>query len=99
MRLLRYGATHAYVGEHTASLLLDYKRLLARREAADALSLRALVGEDHDVCGLRILVGAGSPLRIEAPDGAPSGPDDRSEPDNRMTNLLLKERIAHLSAC
>jgi hypothetical protein len=92
MKLLKYGLTHAYVGERTAALLLDYKRLLARRHTADALSLRALVGEDQELSALRILIGAGSPLHIEASD------DVRTEPDNRMTNLLLKERIARLSS-
>jgi hypothetical protein len=97
MKLLRYGDTNAYVGEQTAALLLDYKQLLARRDTADALSLRALVGENHDVCALRVLIGPGSPLRIETPDDLLDVPDLRNEPDNRMTDLFLKERIARLS--
>ena len=92
MKLLRYGGTHAYVGERTAALLLDYKQLLAHRDEADALSLRVLVDEDEYLCALRIFIGAGSPMQIEATD------DVRAEPDNRMTDILLKERIARHSS-
>jgi GAF domain-containing protein len=97
MKLLIYGATRAYVSDHTAALLLDYERLLARRHTADALSLRALLHDDHGLCALRILIGANSPLRIEASDDVPREHATR-EPDNRMTDLFLKERIALLSS-
>jgi hypothetical protein len=94
MKLLVYGATRAYVSDHTAALLLDYARLLARRHIADALSLRALVDEGGGQCALRILIGANSPLRIEASDDVPREQANPRELDNRMTDLLLKERIA-----
>ena len=97
MKLLVYGGTRAYVSERTAALLLEYERLLARRRTADALSLRVLVEEDHRPCALRILIGVNSPLRIEASANAAREPADRRDLDNRMTSLLLKERIARLS--
>jgi hypothetical protein len=99
MKLLVYGATRAYVSEHTAALLLEYERLLARRRTADALSLRAITEQDHCLCALRILIGVNSPLRVESPDDVPRDPANAKELDNRTTDLFLKERIARLSSC
>jgi hypothetical protein len=91
VKRLTYGHSRVHIGDRTADLLLEYLSLLTRARKVDVVPLTALT-EDGGALPFRFILDPEVPVLIEESD------DQRTEPDNRPSELHMREQIARLSS-